>query len=144
MDGVVAFDPTWFGQIYPEFAAVSAPQVAMYFTMATQLCDNTPSSVITDWTPQGIRAVCLNALTAHVMALAGLGVGNAARSGLVGRIASAGQGSVNVSVDMPSSPSSAWFMQTQYGATYWQLTAPYRTMRYFPACPRNMDPFRPW
>jgi hypothetical protein len=135
MDGVVAFDPEWFAALFPEFASVATPRVQLAFTTAGTLCDNTPASVITDWSPKGVRASCLAYLTAHVLALAGLGAGNDSRSGLVGRIASASQGSVSVSVDMPANPNGAWFNQTQYGATYWQMTAPFRLFMYVPpAC----------
>lgn len=132
MDGVVDFDSAWFAQVFPEFAGVASARQQVAFTVAETLCDNTPSSRITDWAPKGKRATCLAYLTAHVLALSGLGVGNESRAGLVGRIASAGQGSVNVSVDMPSNPNSAWFNQTQYGATFWQMTAAERLFMYVP------------
>lgn len=61
--------------------------------------------------------------------------------GLVGRISQATQGSVSVTSDFPTTPTNAWFMQSQYGATFWQLTAAYRTMRYMPGPTRI---FNPW
>ena len=132
MDGVVALDPALFRGSYPELAGLTAPQLATYWTMAGTFCDNTPASPVTDWQPGGKRATCLNTLVAHIATLMGHGPQGAARGGLVGRIASAGQGSVNVSLDMPSNPNSAWFMQTQYGAMFWQLTAPERMAFYVP------------
>ncbi len=130
MDGVVALDPALFRGSYPELAALTPQQLANYWTMSGQFCDNTPASVITDWSAGGARATCLNAMVAHIATLMGNGPQGAARGGLVGRIASAGQGSVNVSLDMPSNPEAAWFMQTQYGTMFWQLTSPYRMALY--------------
>lgn len=138
---VVAIDLSVFRDTYPELASLTDGQITADWRMATGLCDNTDCSPIAD---VEFRAVCLNALAAHFAILNGQGPHGAARAGLVGRITSASQGSVNVSVDMPSNPSSAWFMQTQYGATFWQLTAPYRVFMYVPGPKRNMDPFRPW
>ena len=43
------------------------------------------------------------------------------------------EGSVSVSADMGAVGSNtAWYLQTPYGATYWQLTAKYRRFRYVP------------
>lgn len=63
--------------------------------------------------------------------------GNPAASGqpgspLVGRIASATEGSVTVSVDWKGggSPSEDFFTQNKYGAMFWQATAQFRNARY--------------
>ena len=145
MDGVVAFVYATWVQMYPEMAGVSAPAANLYFTQACQMCDNTPASLIIDASPTGLRAACLYALTAHFAALAGQGNGGAGgsgRGGLVGRISSASEGSVSVSTENAgATASSAWYQQTQYGATYWSLTAQFRTMRYVPGPQRNMDPW---
>ncbi len=138
---VVVLDPSAFRSSYPEFAGLTDGQVTTDWTMAQQLCDNTDDSIIQD---VDVRAACLYALTAHFAVLMGQGTQGAARSGLVGRIASATQGSVNVSLEMPTNPDAAFFMQTQYGAIYWQLTGPYRTFLYAPGPVRNIDPYRPW
>lgn len=141
---IVAFDPIWFKAVYPEFASLSDAQCQNAFVKATFLCDNTDCSVITDGSPMGMRATALAALTAHFLALAGLGDGNSSRQGLVGRISSAGQGSVNVSVDMPTNANTAWYMQTQYGATYWQMVKGFVLGgRWVPPVLRNLDPFNP-
>ena len=132
MDGVVALDPALFRGTFPDLAGISTQQLTTYWTIAGQYCDNTPRSLVTDWQPGGKRATCLNLLVAHIATLLGHGPQGAARGGMVGRIASAGQGSVNVSMDMPATPDAAWFMQTQFGAMYWTLTAPERTALYFP------------
>ena len=139
MNGIVAFDFAAWAAMYPEFAGLSPAQVGGYFTMAGSLCDNTPSSLIIDASPGGLRWIMLAALTAHITALFGPG-----SSPLVGRITSATEGSVTVQADMPAQQSAAWFMQTKYGAMYWAMTSPYRTMRYVPGIVRNMDPYAPF
>ncbi|EEZ74634.1 hypothetical protein NEILACOT_05350 [Neisseria lactamica ATCC 23970] len=73
------------------------------------------------------REMLLFLLVRHFAALAE----RAAQGGLVGRIASASEGSVSVSADMGAAGgNAAWYLQTPYGATYWQLTAKYRRFRY--------------
>lgn len=136
---VVAFDfPTW-AATYPEFAGLPPIAVAGYFMTAGTLCDNTDTSVIADGSVGGMRSVLLGMLTAHIAALFRPG-----SSPLVGRISSATEGSVTVQAEMgPATGSSAWFMQTKYGALYWQATSVYRTMTYFPGFTRDMDPYRP-
>lgn len=53
---------------------------------------------------------------------------------IVGRIASAAEGSVNVATEMPDQlPAAAWWNQTPYGATAWAMLKPFRTFRYFPS-----------
>ena len=64
------------------------------------------------------------------------------RAGLVGRISSASVGSVSVSTENAGATQSAsWYQQTQYGSTYWAMTASFRTMRYVPGPSRNMEPW---
>lgn len=72
------------------------------------------------------QTALLYMLTAHLTQLS-CGADGDSPSGLVGRIASAGEGSVNVSLDYPATPTNAWFVQTPYGAMFWQATAAYRT-----------------
>lgn len=132
MSGVVTFDPVVFAQRYPQFAAVSAPVLQSLFDEATLFLNNTPGSIVRDVTE---RTVLLNLVTAHVGTLSGVaapaGAGSTATQ--VGRVSSAAEGSVSASLDMGAVPNTAaWWLQTQYGATYWQATAKYRTMRYLP------------
>ena len=120
----VVFDPSAFQARYPEFATLSAMTLGLYFAEATIYLDNTDCSRVTDL---GQRAVMLNAIVAHIAALAD------PNRALVGRISTATEGSVSVSADMgPPSGSAAWFQQTKYGAAYWQMTAAYRTAHYIP------------
>jgi hypothetical protein len=59
--------------------------------------------------------------------------------GIVGRIASAAEGAVNVAseFDAPPNANQAFFIQTKYGALYWTATARYRMFVYVPAVEVN-------
>lgn len=144
MDGIVAFSYTNWALRYSELAQfVAEPLAQLYFNEACLYCDNTASSPIIDWSVGGQRDMLLQMVTAHIAALnAALG---APSSPLVGRIASAGEGSVNVSVQNDYPPGSAqWFQQTKYGSAFWGATARYRRFQYVAKCRRNLDPYRPF
>lgn len=129
MGVVVTFDYAGWVARYPEFAAVTQPLAQSYFDEATIYQANDGSGPVKT---AAIQSTLLNMLTAHIAALyaaAAPGV-----SPLVGRISSATEGSVSVNVEMETTINSAWFMQTKYGASYWQATAGYRTMRYRVGC----------
>jgi len=145
MGGVVIFDFTSWIARYPEFASVSSTLAQLYFNEAQMYCDNTPCSPIPyDPANPAIswqRPMYLNMLTAHIAAL-NAPVNGQAASSLVGRIASAGEGSVNVSVEMEGQlQGRAWYAQTKYGFAYWQATAQYRTARYKIGPQYNPDPY---
>ena len=136
--GIVTFDYILWAARYPELSAfVSQPLAQAFFNEATLYCDNTPTSIVQDVVR---RSTLLNMLTAHIAQLnAALG---APSSQLVGRISSAGQGSVNVSTEMNFPPgSSQWFNQTKYGAAFWAATMQERTMRYVPGSVNRANPF---
>lgn len=136
--GIVTFDYSAWILRYPEFATVSSALAQQYFNEATMYCDNTTCSPVQDVTA---RAVLLNMMTAHISALNAPSNGQAA-SPLVGRIASAGEGSVNVSVELEGQiHGRAWFAQTKYGLAFWQATAQYRTAHYVPGKRRVTDPW---
>lgn len=119
----VVFDKARFQTTYPEVRAADA-QLEMWFVQAESLLDNTGRSIVKK--PEE-REMLLFLLVRHFAALAE----RAAQGGLVGRIASASEGSVSVSADMGAAiGNAAWYLQTPYGATYWQLTAKYRRFRY--------------
>jgi hypothetical protein len=130
---VVVFDIAAFRARYPEFSTVLDATLTAYFSEAGLYLSNTDSSVVKDVI---IRAILLNMLTAHIAAL-NSGVNGQAPSGIVGRISQASEGSVSVSADMgPPSGSAAWFLQTEYGASFWQASASFRTFRYIPGSSR--------
>ncbi|MCP2041664.1 hypothetical protein L1281_002275 [Neisseria sp. HSC-16F19] len=123
----VLFDTARFRAAYPEVQAENA-QLVLWFKQAESLLANNACSVVKDLAE---REMLLWLLVRHFAALAE----RAAQGGLVGRIGSATEGSVSVSADMGAVPgSAAWYMQTPFGATYWQLTAKYRVFRYVPGC----------
>nr|DAU58056.1 MAG TPA: head to tail adaptor [Caudoviricetes sp.] len=125
--GVVIFDPVAFKLRYPEFSSVDNALLQQYFTQATIYLDNTDFSRVSDL---AVRAMLLNMLVAHIAFLYS-GANGQSPSGLVGRIDSASEGSVSVHADMPGvTANSAWYMQTKYGADYWNATAPFRTFQY--------------
>ena len=140
--GIVAFNYDAWVARYPELAGSVSPQLAAaYFAEAELYCDNTPGSIVSDETR---RSLFLNMLVSHIAQLNAPINGQSSQT-LVGRITSASEGSVSVSVENTSLPGSAqWYQQTKYGAAYWAATAPYRTAKYVPGPQRIMDPFRPW
>jgi len=128
----VVFNPKLFRELYPMFSAMSDPLLEALFVQACMYLDNTDASLVMDLKE---REQLLMLLLAHLCALRGYGEkdGASGGSGLVGRITSASEGSVSVSVDSSgSNDESWWYLQTPWGAEYWQLTSPYRSMIYHP------------
>jgi len=138
--GAVAFDYALWRARYPEFDSVPEPVASLYFTEACLYLDNTDASLVVD---EAQRLLYLNMLTAHVAALYGQTNGEEP-SNLVGRVASAGEGSVNVSVEAAFPGSAAWFAQTKYGISYWQATSRFRSFRYRPGAQPFYQPPRPY
>lgn len=127
--GVVVFDPSAFNVRYPEFSTVSDDLLQAYFDEATLYLSNTDGSRVQDVEQ---RAPLLWMLTAHI-ALLNSGANGQGASPLVGRVNTATEGSVSVGTDMGVVPfTAAWFLQSRYGAAFWQATARYRTMQYVP------------
>jgi hypothetical protein len=145
MNGIVPFVYATWATRYPELSAsVEEPLAQLFFNEATIYCDNTAGSLIQDDSVNGQREMILYMLTSHIAALNAT-INGIAPSTLVGRIASAGQGSVNVSVDNQYPPGTAqWFQQTKYGAAYWAATAQFRLFRYRRGSSRVMDAYRPF
>lgn len=143
---IAAFNYDAWAARYPELAgSVDADLAALYFAEAELYCANTDCAVVpADAVTFQPRLMLLNMLVAHIAKL-NAPIGGEAPSGLVGRIASATQGSVSVSAAMEGQPgSAAWYNQTTYGATYWRATARYRTARYVPPPPYGPVGGFPW
>ena len=124
---IVAFNyASWIAR-YPEFAGVSEPTAQEYFNEATIYHANNGGGPVATAV---LQSALLNMLTAHIAARYAT-VGGVAPSSLVGRIASATQGSVTVAADYGTTTSEqeAWYNQTKYGADYWRATAQFRTFR---------------
>lgn len=117
---------------WPALAAVTpeATAQAMFDDAAATLLDNSDASPVKDTTR---RLALFNLLVAHLAALdARSAQAGAAGGGMLGRVASAGEGSVNVTMGDYPVGSGKWFEQTQYGAQYWQAIQPYLRFTYQP------------
>jgi Protein of unknown function (DUF4054) len=120
---IVQFDPAAWKARYPEFSAVSDATAQGYFAEACVYHANDGGGPVKS---SATQAVLLNMATAHIAARYA-----ANASPLVGRITTAGEGSVSVSTALEVPAGSAqWWAQTKYGLDYWQATASYRTMQY--------------
>lgn len=141
----MTFDYTGWSARYPELAGSTGQALAQaYFDNdAVLYLDNTACSPVPDVNK---RRALLNMIVAHIAALNSPTADGQPASPLVGRITNASEGSVNVSVDMPGPDSAAFWMQTKYGAAFWQATASLRTMRYIPGDQPAFDvpPFFPY
>jgi hypothetical protein len=128
--GTVVFEPAAFKISYPAFATVDDSVLQGYFDLATLFLNNRCGSRVANGT---IRERLLNLIVAHLAALFS-GENGQPRTGVVGRLASATEGTVTGQFQYSSevSESEAFWIQTQYGATYWALTATYRTAVYVP------------
>jgi Protein of unknown function (DUF4054) len=131
--GVVQFSADEFNALYPEFAGLSPTVQQNSFNDATLLLNNSCGSIVFD---ANQRMSLLYTLTAHCLLIdrgTNDGEGNVTPArGMVGRIDSGAEGSVSASASYSSqvSESEAYFIQTKYGAKFWEQTASYRTMVY--------------
>lgn len=124
MSDVVVFDVAEFRALYPSIVATDQ-QLEDYFAMAETFLDNTRCSVVKDL---AARKRMLYLLVAHIATITGMAEkGNP----VVGRISSATEGSVSVSLDYGTMGNNErWYLQTPWGAMYWQLTKKYRSAVY--------------
>lgn len=133
--GIVVFDAAEFIALYPVFTGLANGVMQNNFNDATFMLNNSCCSAVRD---ANERLILLYKLTAHLLILnAGTndGAGNTTTpQGIVGRIDSASEGSVSVSAAYNATvgESEAFFIQTPYGAAFWQMTAPYRSALYIP------------
>ena len=125
---IVVFNVTAFKLRYPQFAAVDNDLLQFYFDESGLYLSNTNCSRV----PETKRQLLLWMLTAHIATLNGLGTTNPGNVPPVGRVSSATEGSVSASFDFPTTPTSAWFNSTPYGAQFWQATSSMRGFRYVP------------
>ena len=137
--GIVVFDYTAWATRYPVLAqAVAQDQAQAFFDQACLYLANTPAGPVRDLAR---RAVLLGLLVAHIATLE-LPQAQGGQAGLVGRVASATQGSVTVSTAYATlAERAAWFAQTAYGAAFWAATRGLRQARYVPDARRRMPPW---
>lgn len=130
MGVVVQFNVVKWRELFPQFNNITSEQITdLIYPIATAYCNNSGSGPVND---TNIQTQLLNLMVAHIAQLLFGSTTAPANTTLVGRINSAGEGSVNVGTDFPTTPSNAWFVQTQYGAAYWQMVLPYRLGHYYP------------
>lgn len=136
MGVIVTFDfANWlalfpqFGVTTPTFTALTEQQVTqVILPLAEQYVRNDGGGPVCN---PATQIQLLNLMVAHIAQLL-FGSSTQPLSPLVGRISNASEGSVSVGTDFPTTPSNAWFVQTQYGAMFWQLSLPFRLGRYIP------------
>jgi hypothetical protein len=125
----VQFSAEEFVALYPEFTGLTNIVMMNSFNDATLLLDNSCASAVQD---ANKRLLYLYTLTAHCLLIdrgTNDGEGDVGTAqGIVGRIDNAAEGSVSVSASYNNdvSQSEAYFIQTKYGAKFWQQTASYR------------------
>ena len=121
-NNVVVLDTAKFRELYPQFSKFTDAQLQNFFYQAEMLFNNTERSCIKDL---GRREMLLFMIMAHLAQLqSNIDAGNNS----VGRMSSATEGSVSVSLDYGTvSNSERWWLQTPYGAQYWQFIARYKT-----------------
>lgn len=122
----VVFNQAVFKITYPEFSGASDSALNVCFAQACLYLNNNNCSPVQDLTR---RAQLLDLLTAHVAQLRGLR--NVSPGALpVGRVSNASEGSVSAGLEYGIPGKQAWFIQTQYGAMFWQATISLRSFRY--------------
>lgn len=138
----VTFDYAQWVAVYTAFAAApSQAQVEALVPIAEVYNRNDGVNAL--GSTAALQSTLLNMMVAHVVQLMyGPNGTSPGGSGVVGRVNSASEGSVSVGVDWPgANPEAAWFLQTEYGAMWWQATAQYRTAIYIPGSRRVMNPW---
>lgn len=130
---IVVLDITKFRDMFPEFSSVTASALQFLFDQATDYLNNTECSLVIDATKRERFLYLLMAHLAYVRYGDANGNGG---SGLVGRLASASEGSVSVSSDAGQVEFRyMWYTQSPYGMDYWQATKVYRMANYYPGNP---------
>ena len=139
MGVAVNFDYTAWTAAYPQFSNVTQTQITgPVLSLAEVYCRNDGGGPIND---TNLQTQALYLMVAHVAQLM-FGSTTQPLSPLVGRVDSATQGSVSVSVEFPdSNPNAAWFNQTPYGAMFFQLIKAVTRGRYFA---KTTPLARPW
>lgn len=133
----------WVAQ-FPAFSYLTEAQAQMWFDQATAYLRNDGTGPTNN---AQLQTQLLYLITAHLAKLFNPTVTGeeSANLGIVGRISSAGEGSVNVSAEYAAPQAASFWTQTQYGAAYWQLSAPLRLgPRWIPAPRFGQNADRPF
>ncbi len=117
---IVVLDIAEFKELYPAFVNVSDIIITNQFAMAELMCNNTEASIVVYEPSQGKleRKLLLYLLLAHMLELR--------ERGTVGTLTSASEGSVSTSFYVEQRKNAGYYTQTEYGYSYWTLTAKYR------------------
>jgi hypothetical protein len=150
MGVIVSFSYSAWISRYPEFSGVDPATAQEYFLEAGLYLNNSGGGPVTS---EQTQSMLLNMLVSHIAKLyaaqfnglaATTNPGAAPAPSIVGRIASATEGSVTVALEFnEDNPAASWFLQTPYGASFWRATAAYRTFRYVPGTMRRFNTFGP-
>lgn len=137
---MVTFNYELFRQQFPVFNYVNSATAQTYFNaVAVSYVRNDGGGPVCN---SDQKLWLMNLMVAHMMQLFGFEADGNAPSTIVGRINSASEGSVNVGTEyQPMTQAAAWYLQTPYGAAYWEAIKPFRSMRYRPGPVRNMSPW---
>ena len=142
MGVIVTFDLAAWQLAFPQFASLTQEQVVVLaLPIAEMYCRNDGGGPVSTAQTQ---TTLLNLMVAHICQLLygpNPGTAGGGASGIVGRISGATQGTISVQSEFPTTPTNAFFLQTEFGAMFWAATASYRTARYIPG-PRRI--FNPW
>jgi hypothetical protein len=128
----VVFDYAAWAARWPALAAVVAEPTAqaMFDEAQATLLDNSDASPVKNLITRGWL---FNLLVAHMATLDQRSAqAGAAGGGMLGRVQSASEGSVSVSMGDYPVGSGKWFEQTQPGAQYWQAIQPHLRFQYHP------------
>lgn len=121
-----------FKALFPAFAATASNLLSAKFGLAGLYLTNTDSSPVQD---VNLRTQLLYMITAHLAQLDPTIGGQA----VVGRISNATEGAVTVATDYKTqSQTESFWVQTQYGAMFWNATAKFRSALYRPAPRRRL------
>lgn len=138
----VTFDYAAWAALFPQFSNLTESQVVtVILPLAEQYSRNDGGGPVCT---ASVQTQLLNLMVAHVAQLL-FGSTTQPLSPLVGRINTATEGSVSVGTDFPTTPTNAWFVQTQFGAAWGQLSLPFRLGRYVPKVTPQFQPLNgPW
>ncbi|MFP1844449.1 DUF4054 domain-containing protein [Lonsdalea quercina] len=127
---IVALDSEKFRAMFPEFSNVTDPALPFLFDQSADYLDNTHFSLVVDAVKRERLLYMLMAHLAYVKYGDNRGNGG---TGLVGRVSSASEGSVSVSLDVGAVAFRySWYTQSPYGMDFWQATKVYRMAQYYP------------
>jgi hypothetical protein len=116
---IVAFDEVWLRSLFPQFEAVPQARLELYFDTASLLVGNTDDGFIRYDPDAGVmdRKTIMGYATCHVATLAAWG-----EDGQSGPVASAAEGSVNVSFSAPPETGKPgdWWNLTPCGKIAWE------------------------